>query len=392
MGYRHFIEGHGNRKLSLKFSFLQFTFWATWCSFFSFAGMYLIHNGYGYSFVGAAISAAICCGIAGQVFWGFLCDRLQSVKKVFILANILMLLVVLTLIHPKSPLQTLISIGFLGFCQMPQPAILDSWILKKNAETPLNYGFIRMWASIGFSCFGWIVGLSIARAGYWVMFAFAGAFVAGTVAVSLLCSDAAGAGENLRLRNMCRSYGRLIKNKAYLLFLIACFLIGLGNQATDNLLPLVVASVGGGSGELGMVIFLSAITELPFFFYSNKIFSRFTQRQCFCFTCCAFAIQYLILALAQSTAMVAAGMLFQGVGFSTLLPNLRAFAYNNSREELRTSALTLTDAVSAGLAGVAASAGGAVIIDLAGVAALFSICIVFTVSALLLFLKVTAST
>jgi len=390
--YQGFINQYGNHKLTLKFSILQFTFWSTWCSFFSFAGMYFIHNGYSYSFVGAAISVAISCGIAGQVFWGFLCDKMQSIKRVFIFANILLLLAILTLSHPISPLQIFISIGFLGFCQMPQSAILDSWILKKNVTIPLNYGFIRMWASIGFSCFGWIIGLSIEGAGYWVMFVFAAVFITGTVTVSFLCADATGSSEGIKFYNMRQNYVRLMKNKTYLMFLIACFLIGLGNQATDNLLPLVVADVGGSSGDLGMVMFLSAITELPFFFYSTKIFSRFRPRQCFCFTCCAFALQYLIIAYAQSTAMVAVGMLFQGVGFSILLPNLRTFAYQNSPKELRTSAQTLTDAVNTGLAGVVASACGAVIIEKVSVSVMFMICIVFLVLAMSIFIKVTAIT
>lgn len=388
--YQRFIKQHGDQKLTLKFSILQFTLWSTWCSFFSFAGMYFVHNGYSFSLVGVSISVAISCGIAGQVFWGFLSDKMQSIKKIFILANILLILAILTFSRPISTFHVLISIGFLGFCQMPQPAILDSWILKKNVTIPLNYGFIRMWAAIGFSCFGWIIGLSIEGAGYWVMFMFAAVFVSGTVTVSLLCADAAGSRQGINLHNMWQCYVRLIKNKTYLLFLIACFLIGLGNQATDTLLPLVVTDVGGNSGDQGMIMFLAAITELPFFFYSAKIFSRFRPRQCFIFTCCAFGIQYLMIALAQSIAMVAIGMMFQGVGFSVLLPNLRTFAYQNAPEQLRTSAQTLTDATYAGLAGVVASACGAVIIEQASVTVLFSICIGFVLIAMSLFLKVTA--
>lgn len=335
------------------------------------------------------MSVAICCGIAGQVFWGFLCDKLQSIKKVFILANILLLAAILALADPRSPYSVLIFIGFLGFCQTPQPAVLDSWILKKNVNTPLNYGFIRMWASIGFSCFGWIIGISIEGAGYGVMFVFAAAFVAVTLAVSLLVSDCGGGGEGIRLGDLRLSYGRLIKNRRYLLFLAACFLIGFGNQATDNLLSLVVSEVGGGSGDLGMIIFLSAITELPFFFYSARIFSRFSPRQCFWFSCCAYVLEYTIIALAHSTTMVAVGVLFQGIGFSVLLPNLRTFAHDNSPEQMRTSAQTLTDAVFAGLAGMASSAFGAVIIERAGVGVMFGLCAGAAILAMALFLKVT---
>lgn len=390
MWYRKIIRQYGNAKLTLKFSILQFLLWSTWCSFFSFAGMYFVKSGFSYSFAGAALSVAICCGIAGQVFWGFLCDKLQSIKKVYVIANILLFAAILTLSRPASQWQIIIAIGFLGFCQTPLPAVLDSWILKKNVKTPLNYGFIRMWAVVGFSSFGWIVGLSIEKLGYWVMFVFAAFFVTCTVVVSLLTADAAGSGEGLKLRNMGQSYLQLLKNKKYLLFIIACFLIGLGNQVTDNLRPLVVVDAGGNSGDLGIVIFLSAITELPFFFYSNKIFSRFSQRQCFIFSGCAYMLHFFLIALAKSTAAVAFGMMFQGIGFSVLLPNLRSFADQNVPEELRTSGQTLTDALFAGLAGAVASAFGSMIIEYTSVAVLYSICIGFVALAMGLFIRITA--
>lgn len=380
---------HGNKKLTLKFSILQFSLWTTWCAFFSFAGMYFLDKGYDYSFVGAALSLAIVSGIAGQAFWGFLCDKMQSIKKIYILANILMFFSILTLVKPVSSLHIMISMAFLGFCQIPQPAVLDTWILKKNEGFPLNYGFIRMWAAIGFSFFGMVVGLCIDRAGYWVMFVFAAFFVICSVAVSLLTADVTAKREALKLGEMGKSYGRLLKNRKFLLFLVACFLLGLGNQASDNLRPLIMSEVGGNSGALGIIIFLSAITELPFFFYANKLSTYFNSRQCFIFSCCAYIIHFLLIAVADSIAVVAIGMMFQGIAFSLLLPQIRNFVDKNVTDELRTSGQTLTDALYAGLAGVIASASGAVMIQYTGVTVLYSICVGFAVSALWIFYMVT---
>lgn len=389
MCYRQYIVKYGDKKLTLKFSILQLSLWSTWCSFLSFAAMYFVKSGYSYTFAGVALSVAISCGIAGQIFWGFLCDKIQSIKKVYIMANIILLISIFTLFRIMSPLHILIAIGCVGFCQTPLPAVLDSWILNKNVENQLNYGFIRMWAAIGFSFFGWIIGLGIEKSGYWVMFAFAAVFVVCTVVVSLLTADAAETGAILKHRNNSHSYVQLFKNKKYLLFLIACFLIGLGNQVSDNLRPLIVSDVGGNSGDLGMVLFLAAVTELPFFFYSSKIFSRFNARQLFIFSGCAYGIHFLLVAVARSIAAVAIGMMFQGVAFSVLLPNMRIFAYDNVPEELRTSGQTLTDALFAGLAGVIASAFGAVIIEYTSVMTLYSICIVFAAVAVGILLSIS---
>lgn len=386
MNIKEVIIRKGNDHLTLKFSVLQLTFWSTWCSFFSFAGMYFTARGFSYTFIGLAMSAAVMSGVAGQIFWGYLCDKTHSIKKVFVLANVIIWALVMIFSIRTSQIFTILLMAFLGFCQIPQAAILDSWIIRKSSMERLNYGFIRMWASLGFSFFAWVIGAMIDETGFMIMFIFNTFFVICSLVAALLTSDPPVRQEKKREINLKKSYIKLLANKRYSLFLVACFLAGFGTQAADNLLPLIVKNLGGTASDLGMVIFLSAITEVPIFMLSIKIFQRFSNKTCFLFSFSVYILQYIILMLAKSPLAVAIGMSLQGIGFAIFLPNIRKFANSNSPVELRTSAQTMTDAVNTGLAGTIASFLGALVIENFSVAAMFGVCIAFTSTAMIIML------
>jgi PPP family 3-phenylpropionic acid transporter len=376
--------------LTLKFSILQLTFWSTWCSFFSFAGMYFTSKGLSYTFVGLAMSVAVMSGVFGQIFWGYISDKTRSMQKVFMLANIIIWVLVMIFSIRIIPAFTILLMALLGFCQIPQVAVLDSWIMRKSSVQHLNYGFIRMWASLGFSFFAWVIGILIDETGFIIMFVFTTILVICTLVVSLLTADPPIRQEKKQKISLKKSYVKLFLNKKYSVFLVGCFLAGFGTQAADNLLPLIVSNVGGTASDLGMVIFLSAITEVPIFMLSIKIFQHFSNKKCFVLSFSIYILQYIILMIAKSPLAVAIGMSLQGIGFAIFLPNIRKFANNNSPHELRTSAQTMTDAVNTGLAGTIASFFGALVIENFSVAVMFGICIVLTSTAMIIMLIINS--
>lgn len=374
-----------SHRLTICFSIMQFSYWAMWCSFYSFAGMYLSHYGMSYAVVGITMSAAVLSGIAGQFFWGYLCDRFHTVKKVFLLANAVIWITILLLCANKSAPVLMALMAALGFSLYPQPAILDSWILKKANSHPLNYGFLRMWAALGYAVFVLVIGAAIEAYGFSVIPFFSTFFFAVTAAAALLTPDPNAAESAVSKPAALRgSYKRLLTDRKYVSFLCVCFLIGFGLQTSDNLMPIIVETAGGSPGNLGFVIFASAITEIPFFFLSDKIQRRFSHKTCFNFALCLFVLKFIIITAAFSPAMLAFGMTFQGVGFAIFLPCIRFFAHQNAPRELSTSAQTITDGVTTGLSGAVATLIGGTVIQYLGSRVLLALCLVLALLALLL--------
>ena len=364
--------------LTIKFSIMQWCYWSLWCSFFTFTGMFLRGKGAGYSYIGFAISLAILGGIAGQAFWGYLCDRFRSAKLVFACAHVLVWLIIICFSLPLSFDAMLPMYGLLGFCMIPMVGILDGWIMRSRASENLDYGFIRLWASAGFTVASFTLGRLIDAFGFGVMFAAATLFAAANVCAACLTGDAAIVREKI---DMKAGYKKLFGNRRYAALLTGGFMIGLCLEGVDKLMAVITQDIGGMSGDYGLIMATAAAFEIPMLFFSGRIIKRAGARAVFFITISLFIAQYALLAMAGSVTALVACMVFQGIGFGLWLPNLRAYVDANAPAEMKTSAQTLTDALTGGVAGVIAASGGAMIIESFGVRALCACCAVLMLSA-----------
>lgn len=347
-----------------KFSIIQLTFWCSWCSFTSFAAMYFKHKGLTESQIGFAISLSTAGGILGLFFWGFLCDKFRTIKKNFILANILIWAAVMSFLFLNSPLPIIMMMFILGFSQVPQPSILDTWILKKLPDKEEEYGHIRLWASVGFGIFALIFGWIINKSGFKTMFIATTFFIAITLFFAFRSEDADEGRDKISLK---KSFKALFTNRKYLFFILICFIIGLAFRTTHLLLPLIIDSVKGNSGHLGFAYFIGLMAEIPVLIASKKFAKQFKSLTLIAFSGILFLIHFIILYLAQNAFLVIVSMIAQGLAFGNYLPSVRLFVFENAPKELRTSAQTFQDAITSCLTAAIGSAAGGVIIQNYGI-------------------------
>lgn len=371
-----------DKGLKTKFSILQLAFWCSWCAFTSFAALYFKHEGLSDSQTGFALSISALSGIPGQAVWGFLCDRLRTIKKIFFTANAIILAIILLFLLIRSPIAIMILMGFLGFTQVPQPAILDAWILKKMPGRENEYGHIRLWASFGFAVSALIFGRLIDNLGFSVMFISASISLLVTLAVSLSVPDyGADSPEKPRGMHLKDEYMKIARNKSLLFFLAIGFIIGLAARTTHILLPLIIEKVHGKANHLGMALFLTGIAEIPALIASKRLSKRFKALTLILVSVILYLGQFAFLYLAKSPTLVFVAMVLQGLAFGNYLPSVRLFVNQNSPEDLRTSAQTLTDMIISGLSGVIGSAVGGIVIQNSGIHSVVIICLILTVTA-----------
>ena len=378
------VKENSTRKIKLQFSLLQFTFWCSWCAFTSFSLLYFKSMGLSDTQIGFALSINILCGILGQLIWGFLCDRFRTIRKIFILANFMIGVIVLLFLIAKSPLFILSLMGLLGFAQIPQPAILDTWILKKMPGREQEYGSIRLWASIGFALSALVFGRLIDRFGYPTMFISALFFLVLSLILSWMIPDIK---EKITEREgLKKAYKELLTRKTYLFFICICFTIGLAARTTHTLLPLIIEKVNGHAGHLGLALFITGIAEIPMLIASRKFGKRFKSLNLILLSCFFYLVQFIFLFLAKSPLLIFFAMIFQGLAFGNYLPSVRLFVYENAPKNLRTTTQTLTDGISSSLTGVIGSAVGGVIIQNFGVHTMVIICIFLIASVIIVLL------
>jgi len=377
------------KRLKIRFSLLQFTFWCSWCAFTSFVALYLKTEGLSQSQIGFALSVNTLSGIMGQLVWGFLCDRFGTIRRIFLAANVMIAIVILSFLLFKGTTATLLLMGLLGFAQIPQPSILDTWILKKLPNREKEYGSIRLWASIGFALFALGFGTIINLLGFAVLFIAPTVFIMASLILAWTLEDIdrrdGGAG-SMRLKS---AFKELAANKGFLYFIAVCFTIGLAARTTHLLLPLIIEAVEGTSFHLGLALFITGVAEIPMLLLSKRLSKRFKPQSLVLLSVLCYGVQFALLFHANSLFLVFVAMAFQGLAFGNLLPSVRLFVYKETPESLRTTAQTITDAIYSSLAGVIGSAVGGIIIQKSGLPTLIMVCLgLITIAFLALCLKI----
>ena len=351
----------------IKFSVLEFTFWCSWCAFSSFAALFFRHRGLSEGQIGLALSFSTLAGILGQLFWGTLCDRKDKIKGPFMAANLLIGLTTLAFIPFRHPLIIFCLKALLGFAQVPQPAILDTWVLRSLKDQEKQYGHIRMWASLGFGLFAFLFGRLLEFTGFSALFIASSIFIGLTLFMSSLTGDVPRDNSGNKKDGLLKSFKKLIRERRYRFFIGVCFLIGLSARTVHLLLPLLVEKAGGTSRDLGLALFFGIITEIPMLLLSKRLAARFNSRVLIGLSVLLYLGQLGFLLFASSPFFIYVAMVLQGLAFGNYLPSFRLLIYESSPEELRTSAQTLGDSLCSSLTAVIGTAAGGFVIESHGV-------------------------
>jgi PPP family 3-phenylpropionic acid transporter len=374
----------GARGMKTRFSLLQFTFWCSWSSFTSFAALFFKHVGLTDAETGLALSLSALFGIPGQAVWGFLCDKLRTGKKVFISANVLILLIILMFTFIRGTVPIMVLMSLLGFTQIPQPAVLDSWILGSIGDRKEDYGHIRLWASLGFAVSALLFGKLIRLLGYPVMFISASIFIILTVAISITIPESAAMEKEKARIRLLDDYREIAHNRRFLFFLLIGFMIGLAARTTHMLLPLIIEKVQGTADDLGMAFFITGLSEIPMLAASKRLTARFHAMSLIMVSALLYIGQFSLMLLASSPTLIFFAMAFQGLAFGNFLPSVRLFVRQHAPGDLKTSAQTLTDGIVSSLAGVIGSAAGGMIIQRWGAHMVIMMCIALSAAACLI--------
>ncbi len=375
----------------LKFCFIQMAFWGIWASFYNYAAMFFTSQGISATYIGIAVSATFLTGIIGRIFWGFICDRKRTIRKTLFVIVLGMWVTIMLFTFSLPPVMIVVLMGVLGFFQMPAPAIIDSWVIKKRDEkeplgVKINYGTIRMSPSISTAILSFLVGFGIERFGFVTMFIL----VSVTSLILLFFIFSTGDAEQTSNAAGATSIGEsairsALLNRSFILFSLGLFCIGFSLQGFQSFLALIMKNVGGTPTHQGLALFFAIIGEFPLILFSGIIIKRIGTKGCFLLSICMYLMQYTLVLLAGSPYMVIAGVVFQGLGYGMFLPSFRIYSYSIAPPEYRTTTLSVTDAIHGGLAGVAGTLIGGLVIDSLGVSAMLIMYLCFGVVSLLLF-------
>lgn len=256
-------------------------------------------------------------GAVVQFAVGYLCDRDQTVKKY---ANITFIAYVLFTIGTyaytqKNLLVHLLLVLGLSAMMRVTNGILDSWCLIVDEDCKNNFGSIRAMGSIGWALGSQIGSFLIGKFSYMGLGIGMAVVIAIVMAIYMTVKDV----EKEKSDPISfKDVGKLIANPGYLYALLVLFCLNMVIGSQDTLFVDKMGALKADESVISWYWTLSALVELPLFFFGNKVGDKLGIVGTCAFTTIMYGIKFIGVALVQTPKLVIAVSLLQFCTFPLL--------------------------------------------------------------------------
>lgn len=347
---------------------LYFTIWAAIGAFWPFVYVYYRSEiGLSGTQIGLIVMASAAMGTLAAPLWGMLNDRLGRTRLLLTIQALCLAAVCLAVGQLRAFAPILIMMGLFSVFSSPIMPLLDSTTLGLLGERRDLYGAYRAWGTIGFVITCTVAGFLIERVGLGLIFP---AYAAGVLIFWFL---------SLRLPERREVRGgpsrwvglrRMIRRRAWLIFMISVFLLWFSVMGAFAFLGIVIVEMGGAQRLIGLASTLAALTEIPTFQYGARLLRRFGPPRLLAMAIGVYAFRLLLYALMPSPTWVLWLALLQGASYGFFLVAAVAYANELAPNELKSTAQGLLVSVMS-LANLAAGLVGGWLLDHVGRQGLF---------------------
>jgi len=383
------------KQLTIKYAFLQSTFWMSQCCIFSFAAVFLQSKNFDNIQIGLVLALAAVLSIILQPVVASFADKSQTISLRYIviaLMFIVFLLALILFIMPNSFQLIAIIYVLINAIQFTLNSLFNSLALEYlNKGIPLNYGLARGLGSISFAVMSYLLGIFIHHFGPSILlliFLFSYCFVIlsafafkitvpkSTVPLKDLenYTDANKNisykdGYDLELSDIAPT-GILtffIKYKKFSIHLIGLTFVFYSHSMVSTYLINIIQNVGGNSTDLGISLSIAAALELPtmaaFIFLVRKIkCSTLLKISAF-----FFFVKVGITWLSPNVYSIYLSQIFQMFAFALFTPASIYYVNSIIEEQDKVKGQSMLGVATMGIAGTLANITGGKILDTAGV-------------------------
>jgi PPP family 3-phenylpropionic acid transporter len=363
--------------------------WAYFCYFAAMAGftpfLTLYYESLGLSWAQIGLLAGITPVVTfvAAPLWGALADATQQHKRL-LLAAIGGALLIVALFLQASQLAHLIPLVVLyALLTAPIMPLIDNTVLAMLGDQSQRYGRVRWWGALGWGVVGTVGGLGVDWAGVRASFAsyFLGMAALWWIATRL---PVAPASIGSRFWHGERS---LFADPQWTVLLVTIFCSGVAMSITHTFLFLHVDALGGSRTLMGFSLTAATLSEVPVFFYADRLLGRWGARGLLILALVAQVIRMVGYALMPAPWLILPISLLHGLTFSAMWTASVAYAGQLAAPKgLMATAQGLLSGVSMGLGGVVGGLLGGLIYEQVGAVALFLIVGSVALAGLLFFL------
>ena len=362
---------------------LIFFYFATIGVLLPFLPLYLAGEGLNTVRIGMLLAIGPFISMVVQFPWGFVSDRMQTVKKIVIF-QLAASAVLVTLVFQADTFG-LIALAMVFFYAFSWPVIplLDSLTLATVRERGGSYGGFRLWGSVGFALTALASGTILAVVGVDKMLFIYLGLVGVCLVLALLVRDAAPVGRPVALRKV----GELLVRREVLVFLLIVTCLSATNKANDAFLSLFIGHLGGTEAHVGWAWTIAPLSEVPVFALGAALFTRYHELTLLAVASAVFALRWTLFVLVPGPEYLLVVQLLHSVTFGLFFMSAVAYMSKLVPPELRASGQGLLAGCIGGVGGIMGSLLGGLVMSSLGPRPLYGICAVICVGTALAFIS-----
>lgn len=373
------------RNIAIKLNMLYLIFFGAAACYYPFLTPFFQSKGLSYSQIGILLSLNSIMAIIFQPLWGYITDKALNKKTSLIIAMMSSGLLILNFIYARNFYFISLSVAiFMIFLSGIGP-IMDAYCYEIIAlNKKLQYGRIRLMGSMGYATAALLIGFVIKNYGNNSPFVIYLAFMCLCVII-IKSIDYKGQKSSVVLN--LKSLGELLKDKKFIWFLISVMTLNISMGTNSSYISVLIEKTGGNISNLGFLWFVIAMSELPAFFFGNKLLKKFGTLNLFYLSIALFSLRLFLDSVAINYYMVIAIQAMQAITFPLYLMATLQFINENIKQELRTSSIAIYSAMGGGLGGFIGNMSGGMLLEIIDVFTLYKVLAIIAIVALVIALK-----
>ena len=352
--------------------------------------LYLKGRGYDARDIGAILSFSSITLLAGQYFWGGYCYKYSWLSHKNIIYMCLVAGIFTNLVIPLSNAEyfvTLLLYAFFTFTFSSAGPMIDAWTMFRKHDTPaINFGLTRGIGSGAYALAAVGFGVLFSFIGLTYMFVIANLFVLLAITVATFIDK--GNLQDSRKVSKIAGHGALVyplRHTRFLALLISVSIVFTATASNNSFYGLLIAELGGDSGDFGLGIFLSAMSEVPVMVLSTWMLTKISARILLLYSLGFYILRAALLAMADTLVVAILAQLAQSFSFGLFLPVTVAYIAQIVRKSEITVAYMLIISACYGLAGIVGNTVGGQIAQIYGLRVMYTFNLLITIIGVVVF-------
>ena len=375
-------------RIPAQYASLQFFYWMTNLSIYSFSSAFLLPNGFSSSQVGIVMTLGSIGSLILEPVLADIADRSRRLTPAGITSLLAGLLILclggLLAVQGNGTALFVFYVLCYILQTIMQPLINEMNFFLERAGHKMNYGVARAMGSLGYSLFSALLGVLTQRFGISMIPLMTIAVLAVMLALLAMLSRTPSSSKDQpdvhseekqnpgSLMEFARTHGKLLLLTAGGTCLMFCA------NACGSYLLQIMNHVGGTTENMGFALSVAAISEIPAMVLFERVRRKISTGTLLKIAGIGYIVKHVILLMAKSYAAVLFAMVFQMVSFAVYIPAIVAYMHEHTSAEDAVKGQSLMPLASSA-AGLLSSFSGGFMIDRLGVSAFLAACVVMAV-------------